>query len=124
MPDIPKSVHSKGLLGESLAEQHLSTLGLQCIARRYHSPYGEIDLIMLDHDVLVFVEVKFRHHGTLVSAQAAVTPAKQRRIIQTALWYLNEHPQHASRLMRFDVVSLSGESCIEHIPNAFQGAGW
>ena len=118
------SAYAKGVMGEVTAARFLIAKGMKELQRRYRCAAGEIDLIMLDHDVLVFVEVKFRHHGTLVSAQAAVTPAKQRRIIQTALWYLNEHPQHASRLMRFDVVSLSGESCIEHIPNAFQGAGW
>ena len=77
---------NKGLQGEQQAEKYLCTLGMTCVGRRYHSPYGEIDLIMLDQDnVLAFVEVKARWRGTLQSAHAAVTPSKQRKIIQTAL---------------------------------------
>ena len=96
---------------------------MACIDRRYHSPYGEIDLIMLEEQTLVFVEVKARSVQTLSQAQFAVTPTKQRRIIQTALCYLNQFPQYQQHLIRFDVVAISGE-IIHHIPNAFQGYGW
>lgn len=119
-----RSIYQKGVLGETLAEQHLKAKGFQSVAHRYRSPYGEIDLIMLDRDVLVFIEVKFRSHSSLLSAQSAVSAAKQRRIIQTALCYLNEHPQYANHIMRFDIVAFSGDDCIDHLPNAFQGYGW
>ena len=123
MPEM-RSSHTKGIQGEAIAEQHLNANGFQTIARRYRSPYGEIDLIMLDQHILVFIEVKYRTRTTLASAQLAVTPAKQRRIIQTALCFLNEHPEYAEHAMRFDIVSFSGEQCIEHLQNAFQGYGW
>ena len=115
--------YSRGVEGENQAEQHLCKLGMSCIDRRYRSPYGEIDLIMLDQNALVFVEVKARSIATLQAAQAAVTPTKQRRIIQTALCFLNDHPEYADHLMRFDIVSISAD-CIHHLPNAFQGYGW
>ncbi len=123
MPDQRLNTYSKGLQGEATAEAYLCKTGMICLERRYRSPYGEIDLIMLDGEALAFVEVKARNLSTLHAAQMSVTPAKQRRIIQTALCFLNEHPEHAQRLMRFDIVSLSGD-CIQHLPNAFQGAGW
>ena len=123
MPDARLTNHQKGVLGEVEAERLLTQNGMQCLDRRYHSPCGEIDLIMLDKETLVFVEVKARTFRTLSEAQNAVSPSKQRKIIQTALYYLNEHPEHADRLMRFDVVSISG-SFVHHIPNAFQGYGW
>ena len=123
MPDQACTTYTKGLQGEAAAEAHLIQKGFTPLARRYHSPYGEIDLIMLDGEILVFIEVKARHLGTLYAAQTAVTPSKQRKIIQTALCYLNEHPEHAQRVMRFDIAGLSAE-CIAHIPNAFQGHGW
>lgn len=119
MPDV----YVKGLLGEAKAEEYLCSQGMICLDRRYRSPYGEIDLIMLDGDILAFVEVKARDLSTLQAAQMAVTPAKQRRIIQTALCYLSEHPEHAQRMIRFDIAGLSND-CIEHLPNAFQGSGW
>lgn len=124
MPESKRSIYEKGLAGEAMAERYLHGIGFHSIERRYRSPYGEIDLIMLDSNALVFIEVKSRPSGTLINAQTAVSTAKQRRIIQTALCYLNEHPEHQNRTMRFDIVSLAGDGCIEHLPNAFQGYGW
>lgn len=123
MPDQRLNTYAKGVLGEAAAEEYLCAHGMTCIGRRYHSPYGEIDLIMLDGDVLAFVEVKARLRGTVLSAQAAVTPSKQRKIVQTALCYLSEHPEHAQRTMRFDIVGIA-DDCISHLPDAFQGTGW
>jgi len=123
MPDQRLNAYLKGLQGEEAAEDYLCKAGMACLDRRYRSPYGEIDLIMLDGEVLAFVEVKARNMSTLYAAQMSVTPTKQRRIIQTALCFLSEHPEHTGRLMRFDIIGLSSD-CIQHIPNAFQGAGW
>ena len=123
MTDQRFTSHAKGLLGEAAAEAYLCQSGMYCIGRRYHSPYGEIDLIMQHEEMLVFVEVKARNTGTLLDAQMAVTPSKQRKIIQTALIFLNEHPEYAQYMMRFDIVSISND-CIRHLPNAFQGSGW
>ena len=122
MPD-QMNTYAKGIHGEAAAEAYLCQKGMICIERRYHSPYGEIDLIVLDRDTLAFVEVKSRQNNTITSAQMAVTPTKQRRIIQTALCYLNQHPEHQHRMMRFDIVSVSGD-CIHHQKNAFHGSGW
>ena len=122
MPDH-LNAYVKGLQGEAAAEEYLCKAGMVCLERRYRSPYGEIDLIMLDGEVLAFVEVKARNLSTLYAAQMSVTATKQRRIIQTALCFLSEYPEHTGRLMRFDIIALSGD-CIQHIPNAFQGTGW
>ncbi len=123
MPEAMGTSHSKGLLGEAAAEAYLVEQGMTCLGRRYHSPCGEIDLVMLEEQTLVFVEVKARSVKTLSEAQIAVSPAKQKRIIQTALYYLNKFPQYHQHMIRFDVVAISGEF-IQHIPNAFQGYGW
>lgn len=121
MPDV--SAYAKGVMGETAAEQYLIQQGLSPITRRYRSPYGEIDLIMQDGDVIAFIEVKTREHGSALCAQSAVTPTKQKRLIQTALCYLNENPQYAEHLMRFDVVTVAKEG-IYHIPDAFSGSEW
>lgn len=124
MPEQRINTYAKGLLGEADAEEYLCHQGMRCIDRRYHSPYGEIDLIMLDkNDELAFVEVKSRANRTLMEAQLAVTPSKRRKIIQTALCYLSEHPEHQQRLMRFDIVGIAAD-CIMHLKDAFQGTGW
>lgn len=121
MPDL--SAYAKGVMGETAAENHLIAKGFSPIARRYRSPYGEIDLIMQNHDLLVFIEVKTRERGNLLSAQSAVTPAKQRRLISTARCFLNEHSEYAEYMIRFDVVTVAKDGIV-HIADAFQGSEW
>lgn len=123
MSDLRGTNFQKGLQGEQAAETYLCSVGMRCLDRRVRSPWGEIDLVMMDGNTLVFVEVKARSMRTLREAQLAVSPAKQHRLIQTALFYLNEHSEYANRLMRFDIVCLSAD-CIQHLPNAFEGRGW
>lgn len=117
------SAYAKGVMGEVAACLYLEEQGLTLIARRYRSPYGEADLVLLDGDVLVFAEVKAREHGTGIAASAAVTPAKQRRLILTARCFLGENPQHMWRMVRFDVVTVTQEG-VWHLPDAFEGMEW
>ena len=121
MPDV--SAYAKGVMGETAACDYLVQRGMDVIARRYRSPYGEIDLILQDGGVLVFAEVKTRERGTFLTAQQAVTPQKQRRLIQTARCFLGEYPQYAQRPMRFDVVTVAKDG-VFHLPNAFEGSEW
>jgi len=121
---MPKpSAYAKGVMGEVAACAYLEAHGLSPIARRYRSPYGEADLVLLDGDVLVFAEVKARERGTAADASAAVTPAKQRRLVLTARCFLGENPQHAGRMVRFDVVTVTPEG-VWHVPDAFEGMEW
>lgn len=117
------SAYAKGVMGEIAACAYLQERGLVPIARRYRSPYGEVDLVLLDGETLVFAEVKARQRGTSASASISVTPAKQRRLVFTARCFLAEFSQHAQRVVRFDVVTVTPEG-VRHIPNAFEGMEW
>lgn len=117
------SAYAKGVMGEIAACAYLEEQGLVPIARRYRSPYGEVDLVLLDGETLVFAEVKARQRGTSASASYSVTPAKQRRLVLTARCFLADYPQHAQRMARFDVVTVTPEG-VQHIPNAFEGVEW
>lgn len=110
-------------MGETAACDHLSSKGMEMLDRRYRSPHGEIDLIMLDGEVLVFVEVKTRSKLGRMQAQYAITPDKQRRMMESVRYYLGEHPEHCQRMMRFDVVTVAPDG-ICHLPNAFEGNAW
>lgn len=104
-----------GQWGEGLATSHLKQHGYQIIARNVTLPLGrtpegkpitgELDIIALDGQTLVFIEVKTRSSDELALPEAAVTPAKQRKLARTARRY--------RRLIgpvdvpyRFDVVSI------------------
>ncbi|MBE5777742.1 MAG: YraN family protein [Clostridiales bacterium] len=116
-----KTAYFKGLAGEDAAAGFLGAKGMVLLHQRYHSPFGEIDLVMQDGDVLAFVEVKSRPDGRVHSGEYAVSPGKQRRIIQTARCYLAENPW--TGVIRFDVVELTLDG-IRHLPNAFEGREW
>lgn len=75
---------------------------------------------MRDDDTVVFVEVRYRKNSHYGGAAASVTPAKQQRIIKTALTYQQQNtPQDA---MRFDVIAVEGKAFkMEWIQNAFSG---
>ncbi|MDO5143246.1 MAG: YraN family protein [bacterium] len=109
--------YQTGLDGEEKAEKALTAKGMRCLARRYRGADGEIDLIMQDGAMIVFVEVKDRPLGRAGTGLMAITPAKQRRIAHAAMHYLAA-TQQTDRQARFDVVELTADGLL-HIPNAF-----
>ena len=106
-----------GLDGEARAERYLISQGLTSIGKRFLTPLGEIDLIMVEDSTLVFVEVKARQKAQAPSAVESITPAKQRRLISTALAFLKANSL-AYEDIRFDVVIIEGEN-LEWISGAF-----
>lgn len=123
MPDAAdnRTTYDKGVEGEARAEAYLCLKGMVPLRRRYHSPFGEIDLVLRDGDALVFVEVKARHSGRAYDGANAVGADKQKRIVQTARCYLAEHPQSCP--VRFDVVEWTRDG-LQHFKNAFEGREW
>lgn len=96
-----------GRRAESRARRHLERRGLRTIARNYTRPYGEIDLVMRDGTVLVFVEVRYRGPGSWFDGVQSVDSAKRRRLARAAESFLDRHPEFDSDPSRFDVVSVS-----------------
>lgn len=102
------------------------------VTRNFHSSRGEIDLIMLDRELLVFIEVRFRGHGAFTNPVESITRRKRDRIIATARYFLHTHREHVRRRCRFDVVSVTrrnyAPSCtdsdqFEWIRDAFDASG-
>lgn len=93
-----------GKAGEDYVAQWLTKHGYRLTARNYHTRYGEIDMIAEDGKYIVFVEVKTRRGGSLVSPLEAVTPQKQQKILRTAQLYLAQNPSPYQP--RFDVAGV------------------
>ncbi len=107
--------------GERIAEGYLKRKGYRLVERNYRCPVGELDLVVLDHSVIVFVEVKTRTDDRFGAPLESVNPRKQQKMIKAALFFLNQHRLH-HREARFDVVGISlkdQEPVVEHIQNAF-----
>jgi len=106
-----------GSAGEKRAATYLAGLGMRIVERNYRCRQGEIDLIAWDGDTLVFVEVKARRSGDCGTPEEAVSPAKQRKLRQVALWYLARLGYEP--FCRFDVVSVAGDQ-VTHFRAAFE----
>lgn len=96
--------HTFGAWGEDQAVYYLKNRGYQIIERGFHCRFGEIDIIARSADELIFCEVKARRQGALTTPQEAVSRTKQRRLLKTAYWYLNQHPWDGD--LRFDVIAI------------------
>ncbi len=109
-----------GRLGEVLAAELLEKLGYNIVARNVHSLYGELDLVATGDGCICFIEVKTRKPGAASNGVWAVTPAKKRRIILTALFYLQNHPTELQP--RFDVVIIETDGKRRLAHKHFKGA--
>lgn len=93
-----------GAWGEALAAAHLKRHGFRIVKRNYRGRFGEIDIIAENREYIVFAEVKLRKNDGYGTAREFVGAEKQRRIILTAMAYLEAYP---TRLQpRFDVVEI------------------
>ncbi len=110
-----------GATGEQVCAAYYKENGFQVVAANYRSRFGEVDLIVENAETLVFVEVKTRKPGSMVSGLESVTPSKQQKLRKTAELYLQAHP--VDKQLRFDVVEMlhaSGTYRVHrHVVNAF-----
>jgi putative endonuclease len=84
---------------------YLKSQGLKLVLKNFSCRFGEIDLIMLDKKILVFVEVRFRKNNIFGGGLESVTHAKQEKLRRTAELFLQENNQYKNA--RFDVVSMA-----------------
>ncbi|GHU91800.1 UPF0102 protein [Spirochaetia bacterium] len=105
---MPKSENArKGRDGEKLAALALEEKGMKIIALNFHSPKGEVDIIAQDGEAIVFVEVKAWSAYGIEDLQYGVNEKKQRRIIETAKYFLAINRKYSEMTIRFDVVFVS-----------------
>lgn len=117
-----------GLAGEKAAAKFLKRLGYKIIGHSHRQRLGEIDLIAVDGNCVVFVEVKTWRSDHSADPSEAVDRHKQQKLTRAALIYLKQ-----KRLLdnpaRFDVVSIVWpdepftKPRIRHFINAFDAHG-
>lgn len=90
---------------EQAALVFLTAQGLTLLDRNYHSRYGEIDIVMADGKVVVFIEVRYRKSNAYGGGASSITRNKQQKLIKTANHYLQQ--QQANVECRFDVIDMS-----------------
>ncbi len=108
-------------IGEQAACDFLKRAGFKILERNFRKGYGEIDIIGIDKDTLVFIEVKTRTGKQFGEPEESITPFKIRSLIKTSQFYkiLNSKTPD---LLRIDavIVTINGQrkiNSINHIKN-------
>lgn len=123
---MDKNQHGKK--GEEFASEQLKATGYKIICKNYRLKCGEIDIIAVKGDIIAFVEVKTRAVNYLVSPAEAVGYSKRKKIINTAILYLQKYKYDLQP--RFDVFEVVTKSIADftvishnHITSAFDASG-
>jgi putative endonuclease len=118
-----KNRRSEGAVYEELACTYLRKKGYRILDRNVYLLRKEVDVVALDHDTIVFVEVKGRRSARFGMPSEAVDRKKREHMVKLAGAYL-EKKKMRDRACRFDVVSVTVGSDehmhLEHIENAFE----
>ncbi len=109
---------SVGNQKEELVAAWLKEQGVEILARNFYFHGGELDLVIKDGEYLCFIEVKYRKSTNYGYPEEAVTPSKQRKILQGAKVFLYKNHISSDTPCRFDVISVYQEE-ITWIKDAF-----
>lgn len=119
----PTDRRGRGQRAEALALAHLERAGLAGLERNVRAGRGEIDLVCRDGDTLVFVEVRARRGGALVTATESLSARKCAKVRETAERLIARRPEWQALYCRFDVVAVTittdRAAKIEWLPDAF-----
>lgn len=107
MTNNAQTARARGAAIEHIAAQWLGRQGLTLITQNHHVKGGELDLVMRDGDILVFIEVKHRTTTRYGHPLEAVTYQKQQRLVRAARLYLARGGD--SSPCRFDILAITGK---------------
>lgn len=115
-----------GARGEAVAAEFLATRGYRVVSRNFRCPQGEIDIVAVDDDTVVFVEVKSRRSDDAADPEINVHQRKRRRLVRAARAYVGRKGLEECPC-RFDVIAVvlpeAGPPRIEHFEDAFAADG-
>ena len=111
-------MNERGRKAEAQAAAYLESHGLRIVARNWRCRMGEIDLVAVDRDTVVFAEVRARSSHAFGGAAESIDHAKRRKLIAAANLFLGARRLEAP--CRFDALLLDGAGRIEWIRDAFR----
>jgi putative endonuclease len=112
-----------GRLGEQLAADHFERLGWAIVERNFQSLFGEIDLVAVDGDTLVFAEVKTCRLGR-GRPWDSLHERKRAQVRRIAGVWFNERRRPFHEHIRFDAIGVLVDDRdalvrLDHIEGAF-----
>ena len=112
-----KTAYLSGLAAEESVLRLYHASGMEVLETRWRGSRAEIDLILKDGDVVVFVEVK--KSRSFDAALLSLGPAQRRRIAQAATEYLGHAGLGQLTDIRFDLAMVNGIGAVDILENAF-----
>lgn len=109
-----------GTAYEKIAQEYLKKQGICILEKNYRISQGEIDLVGMDKDILVFIEVKYRKNASYGFPWEAISVKKKRKISYVAKQYC--YQKNWKKQVRFDVICICGDE-INWFKDAFSYAG-
>jgi putative endonuclease len=118
---------ARGQAGEDAAAELLSALGYRIVQRNFRTRYGELDIVAVDRDSLVFCEVRTRMgRDAIACAFESIGPGKRMQLRKMAReWFrLSTAERPATRTTRFDAIAVAITArgqvlALEHLRAAF-----
>ena len=120
---MPHERRRFGDWGEEYARRFLEGRGYSILETNYRGKYGEIDLIAREGECLVFVEVKSRRTGAFGRPEESVTEAKQQKLVQAALEYMQSKEMEEGE-WRIDVVGIEAGGSRPRVRLVRNAVGW
>lgn len=121
---VQRTSHQRlGDFGERYAAGLLEAQGHGIVARQWRCSAGELDLVTLDGEELVFVEVRTRRSDRYGSPEESIDPRKAARLLALGACFVEEHPDYETRVWRVDLVAIVLDHAgriirATHYPNA------
>jgi Predicted endonuclease distantly related to archaeal Holliday junction resolvase len=108
-----------GKWGEDVVATYLAERGYEIVARNARTPYGEIDIVVKQDDIYIFVEVKTRTSNKMGLPEESINLRKQTHMLACAEHYA---AKNGIDHWQIDVISVEGkvgvEAKITHFENA------
>ena len=120
-----KAACDTGRRGEIRVSASLENAGWTIVSRNWRTRRGEIDIIALESDTLVFIEVKTWPRGQERDLDLVIGFGKQKRMVETAKCFLDTHRQYNGMYIRFDVILVTSDPLrdeplvFRHLKDAF-----
>ena len=117
-----------GHWGERQARMYLEAEGCGIVAVNFRCRAGEIDIVAIDGDELVFVEVKTRRGQAFGLAEESISPVRAERLVAVAEEFLQSRsafPYDSETPWRIDLVCVNLDSGgrllnVNHIKHAVE----
>lgn len=100
-------------IGEDIAVKYLESKWYQTIERNYQVKWWEIDIIMKDWEITIFVEVKYRKNEDYGHPLDTFSITKRRAMKRTIMLYINKNKIDLEQV-RIDFIGIMPNTLCGH----------